>query len=90
VDLCFQQDGGLVVVDYKTDAVRDGAEAEASAERYYMQAAAYGIALEDATGMAVRRCVLVFLSPREGAVELDVPNLAALIARVRIIVEGAA
>jgi len=90
VDLCFEQDGGLVVVDYKTDIVRDRAEVAASAEHYWLQAAAYALALQDATDLDVRRCVLVFLSPPGQPIELEVPHLAAVLERVRSLVTGAA
>jgi hypothetical protein len=90
VDLCFEQDGGLVVVDYKTDSVRDRAAVEGFAEHYSLQAAAYALALEDATGLEVRRCVLVFLTPPGRPIELEVPHLAAALERVRSLVTGAA
>jgi len=83
VDLCFEDEGGLTVVDYKTDTVRDRAEVEESAERYSLQAAAYALALADATGLRVRRCVLVFLSPPGRPIEFEVPELTAVIERVR-------
>jgi ATP-dependent helicase/nuclease subunit A len=68
VDLVFaDDDGSLVVVDYKTDAVP--AEAiEARTAVYRPQMAAYVLALEDATGRAVSRAVLVFCHP-EGSVD---------------------
>jgi ATP-dependent exoDNAse (exonuclease V) beta subunit len=90
VDLCFEESGSLTVVDYKTDSVRDDAEVEASAERYSLQAAAYALALADATGLPVRRCVLVFLSPPGRPIELEVPDLAAAVDRVRSVVGTAA
>jgi ATP-dependent helicase/nuclease subunit A len=89
VDICFEDDGGLVVIDYKTDSVRDQADVFASAERYSLQAAAYALALADATGMPVRRCVLVFLAPPGRPIEFDVPGLEAAVARVRAAVAAA-
>ncbi len=89
VDICFEDDGGLVVIDYKTDSVRDQADVLASAERYSLQAAAYALALADATGMPVRRCVLVFLAPPGRPIEFDVPDLPAAVARVRAAVAAA-
>jgi len=90
VDLCFEEDGGLTVVDYKTDTVRDRGEVEESAERYSLQAAAYALALAEATGLPVRRCVLVFLSPPGRPIEFEVPDLSAAVERVRALVEAAA
>jgi ATP-dependent helicase/nuclease subunit A len=86
VDLCFEDGGELTVVDYKTDTVQDRAEVEASAERYCLQAAAYALALADASGLPVRRCVLVFLSPPGRPLEFEVPDLAAALQRVRAVV----
>jgi hypothetical protein len=62
----------------------------ASAEHYWLQAAAYALALQDATDLDVRRCVLVFLSPPGQPIELEVPHLAAVLERVRSLVTGAA
>jgi ATP-dependent exoDNAse (exonuclease V) beta subunit len=90
LDLCIEEDGGLTVVDYKTDTIRDRATIEAAAERYGLQAAAYALALRDATGLPVRRCVLVFLTPPNQPIEYEVPDLAAAVERVRAIVAGAA
>jgi ATP-dependent helicase/nuclease subunit A len=59
VDLVFEEDGGFVVVDYKTDRVPE--------ERVFDQAAhhaeqlrLYGRALTLATGAAVRERLVVF------------------------------
>ena len=90
VDLCFEDGDGLTVVDYKTDTVRDHAEVEESAERYSLQAAAYALALGDATGLPVRRCVLVFLSPPGRPIEFEVSDLSTVVERVRSVVQAAA
>ncbi len=57
VDLVFRDDDGLVVVDYKTDAVDPATRAE-RVVGYRIQAAAYALAIGEATGEAVvaRRC----------------------------------
>ena len=62
VDCCFAEDGGITVVDYKTDRI-DAAEAPARAERYRGQLLAYAGALERIFDLPVRRCVLWFLHP---------------------------
>jgi ATP-dependent exoDNAse (exonuclease V) beta subunit len=62
IDLVFRDDDGLVVVDYKTDAVR-GEELQARLGHYRVQAAAYALAVADATGDSVVRCVLCLLDP---------------------------
>jgi CRISPR/Cas system-associated exonuclease Cas4 (RecB family) len=93
VDLVYRPAGadGLVVVDYKTDAIRDDAMLADRLAHYRVQGAAYAIAVASATGARVDRCVFVFLSPdgaREVAVEGDelaraVDHVRALIRRVR-------
>ena len=86
VDLCFEEEGGLVVVDYKTDAVRDAAEVEAALGRYRFQAAAYALALARATGRPVRRCVLVFLRAPGEVAERELDDLEGLVAEVERLV----
>ena len=81
VDLVYRDDDGLVVVDYKTDAV----DAETRAERvahYRIQAAAYALAVAEATGEPVVRGVLCFLDPA-GAREVEFAgdDLAAAVGR---------
>lgn len=55
VDLAFAEDGELVIVDYKTDRVKDPREL---AERYHTQLELYRDALEQCLGMKVRECVI--------------------------------
>lgn len=64
VDLLYESPNGLVVVDYKTDSVRDEAAIDAAMERYRLQGAAYALALERALGRPVARAVFVFTEPR--------------------------
>ena len=69
VDLLFTDDNGdLVVVDFKTDA--DPSPQTVAAFR--RQLAVYARALTDATGLAVARRVLVFRRERGPAFERDV------------------
>ena len=51
VDCVFEENGGLVLVDYKTDYVKE--EAELSA-RYRRQLALYALALKQTTGLEVK------------------------------------
>jgi ATP-dependent exoDNAse (exonuclease V) beta subunit len=67
VDLLYRDDDGLVIVDYKTDAVPTGA-LDARAAFYRPQLAAYATMIAAATAEPVARCLLLFLSP-QGAVE---------------------
>ncbi len=86
VDLVFRDDDGLVVVDYKTDAVDAEARAERVA-RYRIQAAAYALAVAEGTGEPVARAVLCFLDP-DGATEVEFAgaDLAGAIAEVRALI----
>ena len=69
IDLLYRDDdGSLVVVDYKTDAD----PAPPTVQAYQTQLAVYARALADATGDRISRCVLVFCR-EDGAVERDVP-----------------
>ncbi|MDQ1449423.1 MAG: CRISPR-associated exonuclease Cas4, partial [Actinomycetota bacterium] len=84
-----RDDDGLVVVDYKTDAV----DTETRSERvtgYRIQAAAYALAVADATGEPVVRGVLCFLDP-SGATEVEFAgdDLDAAVAEVRALVAAA-
>ncbi len=84
IDLLYDTDAGLVLVDYKTDAVasESDADADAKAARYGLQAAAYALALEISTGLAVASAHLVFCTT--GApVQRTVADLAAAKEEVR-------
>lgn len=61
VDCCIEEDGELVIIDYKTDRVR-GAAVERRAETYAGQLRAYAAAMERITGKPVRECALYFLA----------------------------
>ena len=64
IDLLFETpSGGLVVVDYKTDTLREDQTA-AAAERYRPQASAYALAVSRATNKPVEEVVFLFLEPK--------------------------
>jgi ATP-dependent exoDNAse (exonuclease V) beta subunit len=65
VDLVVEDDGGLVVVDYRTERAEGRAALAAAAVRYGPEVASYAVALEAATGRHVHRCVLVFVGGDE-------------------------
>ncbi|MGH9293058.1 MAG: UvrD-helicase domain-containing protein, partial [Acidimicrobiales bacterium] len=91
IDLCYRlDDGSYVIVDYKTDLLRDDAALDDLVVRYELQAAAYALALGDVTGAPVRRAVLVFLSPPDRPIERDVADLGSQMERVRHLVSSAA
>jgi hypothetical protein len=81
IDLVYRDDdGGLVVVDYKTDTV----PAEALDRRvafYRPQMAAYVAGLTAAAGLPVSRAVLLFLSPT-AAIERTVDDVEGAITRL--------
>ena len=82
VDLVYRSPDGLVVVDWKTDAVAGDDDIDAKLARYRLQGAAYTAALEAATGERVARMVFVFLD-RAGATERELPELRAAVEEVR-------
>lgn len=81
IDLLYETaDGKLVVVDYKTDALREGEAVDAAVWRYRLQAASYALMLEESLNRPVSRCVLLFLHPDE---EREVADLRGAIEEVR-------
>jgi ATP-dependent exoDNAse (exonuclease V) beta subunit len=72
VDLLFEDEDGLVIVDYKTDRITGAPQPPDVATAYLLQVAAYALALETSTGRRVHRCVLVFAggdAPHEHTLE---------------------
>ena len=70
------------MVDYKTDAVRTDDDLDTARDTYRLQGASYAVALEQALGRPVVRCVFLFL--RAGrAVEREVVDLDRAKAQVR-------
>ena len=61
VDCCFEEDGGLVIVDFKTDRIRSGEEVQ-RAEAYRPQLEAYAHALGQVLGMNVKEKILYFFA----------------------------
>jgi hypothetical protein len=81
VDLLFERADGLVVVDYKTDAVGSTTDIDHKVTHYRLQGAAYARAVAHATGRPVVECVFLFLTDR-GAIARPLPDLAAAVAEV--------
>jgi len=75
IDLLFEEEGDLVVVDYKTDSLETEEEIAERSGHYRIQAGAYALALQEATGCSVKEVVLLFLQPRQEVVMRDVPAL---------------
>jgi ATP-dependent exoDNAse (exonuclease V) beta subunit len=59
IDLAFEEDGQLVVVDYKSDSISEG-QAIAQADHHKQQLQLYGRGLAQATGLPVRERLVVF------------------------------
>jgi ATP-dependent helicase/nuclease subunit A len=59
VDLVFEEDGGLVIVDYKTDHITP-AQALPQAAHHAPQLQLYGRGLAQAAGLPVRERVVLF------------------------------
>ena len=85
IDLLYESAEGLVVVDYKTDAVRSPAEVDAAVNRYRLQGATYAVALADTLERDVAAVRFVFTCGGQ-AVERDIDDLAAAITEVRALV----
>jgi ATP-dependent helicase/nuclease subunit A len=84
VDLVLDGDDGLTVVDYKTERTGGPSGLRRAADRYRPQVASYALALEEATGRPVLRCVLVFVGdgePIEDVLEGDELAQARVTAR---------
>ena len=77
IDLLFEEEGELVVVDYKTDVVETEEEIAQRAGHYRIQAGAYALALQEAAGRTVKEVVLLFLQPSKEVVLRDVSALVA-------------
>jgi len=81
IDLLVDAGDGLVVVDYKTDAVSD-TDLDAAVSHHEPQLAAYAVALEASQPKPVTRAVLVFVDPT-GFRQREIVDLAQAKDRVR-------
>ncbi|HZQ29113.1 MAG TPA: UvrD-helicase domain-containing protein [Acidimicrobiales bacterium] len=89
VDLLYESPEGLVVVDYKTDALRSDAEIDRALDRYRWQGGAYALALERSLGRPVARCTFVFLAGSE-ARQRGLPDLRGAMAEVERVLTASA
>ena len=62
IDVYFEEPDGLVVLDYKTDRVRDAGELK---ERYHAQLDYYARALERMTGRRVKEKIIYSFDLKE-------------------------
>ncbi len=65
VDCCLEEQGQLVIIDYKTDHVKPGPQTEERGRFYTKQVLAYARALQRIFGMPVKEGLLYFLSSGE-------------------------
>ena len=85
IDVFFEEDGEIVLLDYKTDRLSHGCEAKL-AERYNAQMGCYAMAVEKAMGKPVKEAVLYSFS-LDRAVSADINtyrNYSACIEKNRI------
>lgn len=64
IDLYFEEEDGLVLVDYKTDRIRKGEE-HLLVERYQSQLDYYKRALQQITGKTVKECYIYSVPQKE-------------------------
>jgi ATP-dependent exoDNAse (exonuclease V) beta subunit len=76
IDLLFVEEGGLVIVDYKTDAI-DEEPSDGKREQYSLQAGIYAVAASSITGKPVKEVVLMFLRRPLELSFTDIPSLTA-------------
>jgi hypothetical protein len=76
VDLMFEEEGGLVIADYKTDALEDEADAIKRQEQYSLQAGAYAFIVSSVTHKPVKEVVLVFLRSGRQISVTDIEQVA--------------
>ncbi|WP_428117272.1 UvrD-helicase domain-containing protein [Candidatus Poriferisodalis sp.] len=93
IDLLYErEDGGLVVVDYKTDRVDDEASIRRKVDDYRLQGATYAWCLERSAGRRVSEVVFLFLSSngpaRSGVLAGD--DLARAIGEVEAVASNVA
>jgi ATP-dependent helicase/nuclease subunit A len=85
IDLLYEQDGGLVVVDYKTSATDTPDELDRRTDGYRLQGASYALTIGATTGRPVERVTFLYLTPN-GPVERHLDDLDAVVERVRTLV----
>jgi len=61
IDLLFEEDGALVIADYKTDVLENEEEEMKRQDKYGLQAGAYALAITTTTAKPVKEIILVFL-----------------------------
>ncbi len=83
VDLLVRTPDGYLIVDYKTDAWRAGADRAERIARYRRQLAAYGLALERVLGEPIAGGLLVHCRPGAPAEEIPLDGWTAALDELR-------
>jgi ATP-dependent helicase/nuclease subunit A len=83
VDLLVRTPAGLVIVDYKTDQWSGGTQASQRIERYRVQLAAYGAALEITLGEPIVGGKLVRCVPDHPAEQIEIDDWQGALNEVR-------
>lgn len=65
IDCYFEENGEIVLIDFKTDNIRNSSESQRAAS-YAVQMDIYGYALERMTGMKVKEKILYFFATNSG------------------------
>jgi ATP-dependent helicase/nuclease subunit A len=82
IDLLFETEAGLFILDYKTDRPRGEADWQRRIQGYSVQLQLYALAARDISGHAIVEGTLVFLREhRVVPVPVQSPTLAAVLAR---------
>lgn len=88
IDLLYEDDDGrLVILDYKSDRVDSDVEVAAKLDDYRMQGVAYAAAIEQATGRTVKAVQFLFVRLEDGLREIE--NIRDLIDRMPDLIAGA-
>jgi len=75
MDIIFEEEGGLVIADYKTDAIEDEEDIKKKKDVYELQAGLYALMVQQATGRKVQEVVLVFLRTKREEAREDIETL---------------
>ena len=87
IDLLYEDTAGqLVILDYKSDAVRNDADVDSKMAHYQYQGAAYAVAVETATSIPVKAVRFLFM--RAGAVR-QINDLPGLIRQIPKMIDSA-
>ena len=77
IDLLIDGPAGMVVIDYKTDAVNAEGDMEEAVRQHEVQMGLYTWAAQEVTGRPVREAVLLFLRPKAERSFTDIDGLVA-------------